>query len=313
MSRTVRAHTNIALIKYWGKKDDVNRIPFNSSVSLTLDAFYTDTTVHYDESLTQDVFILDGTVMEGIEAKRVFDFMNFLRGRYDLPFFARIVSNNHVPMAAGLASSASAFAALAKAATLDLDLDDQTVSRLARMGSGSACRSVYGNFAKWERGMDDASSYATPIDMKPWPEIRMIVCVLNDTKKPYSSSYAMKKTSDESVYFSAWVKQSEEDLIELEHALQNHDLKKLGMISQENALRMHASLLAIGMWYFEPETIEIMNRIRELQKEIPVYFTMDAGPNVKLITTDEYIDRVLDALTDVTTFVSTPGKGLSVL
>ncbi|AMC92734.1 diphosphomevalonate decarboxylase [Erysipelothrix larvae] len=313
MSKRVRAHTNIALIKYWGKKDKDLRLPYNSSLSLTLDGFYTETSVTYDDSLDHDVFYLDGVYQDQEEAQRVFSFMRFLRSRYDLPQKAKIESWNHVPMAAGLASSASAFAALAKAATLDLDLDDTTLTRLARMGSGSASRSIYGGFVKWEQGDDDQTSIAHPIDMNPWDDIRMIVCVLNSKQKRFSSSMAMDKTVEESVYYEGWVRQSERDLVNLENALKAHDIHTVGKISQENALRMHASLMAVGLWYFEPETLDIMNRIRDLQDSIPVYFTMDAGPNVKLITTQEYVDDVLKVLNGIEVHISKPGPGAYVV
>lgn len=291
-----KAHTNIALIKYWGKKDKALKIPHNSSISLTLDAFYTETEVIYDDSLTQDVFYLDGQLTDDKVAKRVRWFMDQLRERYTLPGYAYIYSENHVPKEAGLASSASAFAALASAATAHLDLDTKTLSRLARLGSGSASRSIYPDFVKWEQGNNDLDSFASPLDVDPWPDFRMVVCMVNDGLKPYPSSEAMDQTVEESVYYDAWVAQSHRDAVAMEAALKQHDIWRVGQLAQENALRMHASLMAINKWYFEPETIEIMNIIRDLQKEIPVFFTMDAGPNVKIVTLAQYIPQLLDAL-----------------
>lgn len=307
MSKTVRAHTNIALIKYWGKANKALKIPFNSSLSLTLDQFYTDTKVTYDESLTKDVFILDDVLVEDHIAKRVYWFMDQIRERYNISLFARIESWNHVPKEAGLASSASAFAALAKAATLDLGLDDKELSRLARLGSGSASRSIYGDFVRWNKGTNDEDSFAEPLDIPEWDDIRMVVCMVNDGPKPYLSSMAMDRTSDESVYYKAWVEQSQIDLEAMEIALEKHDIETVGSIAQGNALRMHASLLAVNMWYFEPETIRIMNVIRELQKTIPVYFTMDAGPNVKVLTTKDHVDTLIYALGEVETIVCSKG------
>lgn len=313
MTKTVRAHANIALIKYWGKDDEVNRIPSNSSLSLTLDAFYTDTKVTYQKDLKEDIFYLDGKEVSALDKKRVTQFMDYVRNRYDIHDYALIESFNHVPTAAGLASSASAFAALAKAATLHLNLDDVELSKLARYGSGSASRSIYGGFSIWHKGSSDASSYATAIEMDPWDDIVMIACILNESKKPFSSSEAMYKTSSESVYFEAWVKQSEKDIVAMTQHVKAHDIKQVGQLAQENALRMHASLLAVNRWYFEPETIRIMNLIRDLQKDIPVYFTMDAGPNVKLITTKPYVETVLSHLKDIKTITATQGKGTYVL
>lgn len=312
MSKTVRAHTNIALIKYWGKEDDALRIPSNPSLSLTLKEFYTDTSVKYDKNLSEDIFILDGQEVSGQEKKRVTNYMDLIRKRYGLKDYALIQSTNHVPKAAGLASSASAFAALAKAATLDLDLDDVEISRLARLGSGSASRSIYPGFVKWQKGSSDEDSHAVFID-DSWDDIIMIACMINQETKPFSSTEAMDRTSKESVYFDAWVKQSFKDINLMEKYVKDKDIRKVGLLAQENALRMHASLLAVNMWYFEPETIRILNLVRELQKEIPVYFTMDAGPNVKLITTKAYEKTVLEALECVETVVSSSGPGAYVL
>lgn len=314
MSKTVRAHTNIALIKYWGKKDKTLKTPTNSSISLTLDKFYTDTKVTYDPSLKSDEFYLDGTKVEDKVAKRVYAYMNVLREMVDIPSFARIESFNNVPKEAGLASSASAFAALAKAATLHLNLDDLTLSKLARLGSGSASRSIYGDFVRWDKGNSHDSSYAMPIQMDPWPEFTMIACLINEGVKPFGSGEAMDITSSSSPYFEAWTQSSEEDGHKLTEALIKHDIWTVGNIAQTNALKMHASLLAVNMWYFEPSTIEIMNSVRELQKEIPVFFTMDAGPNVKIITLDKHVQAVMDVLPKgIKTVVCHAGEGVKVL
>lgn len=312
MSKTVRAHANIALIKYWGKKDEVLRLPSNSSLSLTLDAFYTDTLVEYDESLTADVFILNGEVQNEASSKRVIEFMNLIRRRYNISKYAKVTSENHVPTGAGLASSASAYAALAKAATLELDLTDRELSSLARMGSGSASRSIYGGFVRWNMGTSDVTSYAEPI-AESWSEFTMIACMVNQEKKAFSSSEAMFDTSENSVYFDAWVEQSHKDIVMMEKYIEEKDIHKVGKLAQENALRMHASLLAVDKWYFEPKTIEIMNIVRELQNEIPVYFTMDAGPNVKILTLDKYTDQVLSKLGNIKTVIAHEGPGVCVL
>lgn len=312
MTKTVRANTNIALIKYWGKKDDTLRIPHNSSLSLTLDNLYTETKVTYNSKLKEDEFYLDGKRIQGDASYRVKEFMDYVRKTYSIKDHAVIESINHVPSAAGLASSASAFAALAKASTLHLNLDDEELSRLARMGSGSASRSIHGGFVEWQMGEDHMTSKAVPLQDSEWPEIRMIVCFVNEEKKPFSSSAAMKETAEKSVYFDAWVEQSHRDIETAKAHILNQDIVSLGKLIQANALRMHASLMAIDKWYFEPDTIEIMNRVRDLQKVIPVYFTMDAGPNVKLLTVEKYVDEVLEHFKDYKTLVSQTGEGISV-
>lgn len=311
--KKVRAHTNIALIKYWGKKNEEYKIPYNSSLSLTLDQFYTETSVEYKENLNADRLFIDEKEIVGKDLIRVQKYMDVIRNRYGINEYAIIRSENFVPSAAGLASSASAFAALAKASTLHLDLDDKEISRLARLGSGSASRSIYPGFAKWHRGTDHESSFAEPIEMESWDELRMLVCMVNDKKKPFLSSEAMKETVQKSAYYPSWVEQSEKDFIKAEEYIKNHDLDKLGPLIQENALRMHASLMAINKWYFEPDTIKIMNRVREMQQEIPVYFTMDAGPNVKLLTTKSHVDTIKEKLKEFEIIVCKAGKGIKVI
>lgn len=309
----VRAHTNIALIKYWGKKDQDLKVPYNSSLSLTLDAFYTETEVLYNENLKEDILYVNDEEITGQALVRVQKYMDYIRNTYGIKEFALIKSYNHVPSAAGLASSASAFAALAKASTLHLDLDDKELSRLARMGSGSASRSIYPGFVKWHKGSDHQSSYAQPLKMKAWDDIRMLVCIVNDKEKPFLSSSAMKETVETSAYYEAWVTQTEKDILLAQEYIQNHDINKLGPLIQENALRMHASLMAINKWYFEPETIEIMNTVRALQKSIPAYFTMDAGPNVKILTTKEHVEEIKNNLKSFEIIECKPGEGITVI
>lgn len=314
MSKIVRAHTNIALLKYWGKANSDLKIPHNSSISLTLNEFYTDTRVTYDDSLDRDVFYLDDEVVDDKVAKRVYQYMDRIRSMFDIKSYAKIESWNHVPKEAGLASSASAFAALAKAATLDFDLSNEELSKLARLGSGSASRSIYPGFVKWNRGSNHENSFAEPLDVSPWDDFRMIVCIINDQIKPYSSSTAMDITAKESPYYPAWVENTEKTADLIEEAIRNQDIWTLGKLAQTNALQMHASLMAVNMWYFEPKTLEIMNRLRDLQKEVPAFFTMDAGPNVKIMTTQEHVDTVLKSLPDgIETVVCRSGEGIKVL
>ena len=162
-SGKARAHTNIALIKYWGKADENLIIPMNNSLSVTLERFYTETRVTFDDSLTEDQLILNKEAVNAKESAKIQRYMDMIRKEADISTYALIESDNFVPTAAGLASSASAYAALAGACNeaLDLNLSDKDLSRLARRGSGSASRSIYGGFAEWEKGYDDK----TPIKL----------------------------------------------------------------------------------------------------------------------------------------------------
>ncbi|MBF9304739.1 diphosphomevalonate decarboxylase, partial [Staphylococcus epidermidis] len=165
-SGKARAHTNIALIKYWGKADENLIIPMNNSLSVTLERFYTETRVTFDDSLTEDQLILNKEAVNAKESAKIQRYMDMIRKEADISTYALIESDNFVPTAAGLASSASAYAALAGACNeaLDLNLSDKDLSRLARRGSGSASRSIYGGFAEWEKGYDDKTSYAHQIE-----------------------------------------------------------------------------------------------------------------------------------------------------
>ena len=179
---TARAHTNIALVKYWGKEDEELIIPQNNSLSLTLDHFYTDTTVQFDPDLTADQFTLNGQAQE---TTKITKFLDIIRQMASSQLFARVESTNHVPTMAGLASSASAYAALALAGSkaLGLDLSSKDLSRLARRGSGSACRSIYGGFVEWQKGDSDQTSYAVPlVENLDW-DLKMIAIVVNDKQK----------------------------------------------------------------------------------------------------------------------------------
>lgn len=283
---TARAHTNIALIKYWGKKDQDLIIPMNNSLSLTLDHFYTDTSVQFDHKLTHDVFILDGQVQNN---QNVVKFMDLIRQKAGIHKFAQINSINHVPSTAGLASSASAYAALAASASLasGMKLNHKELSRLARRGSGSASRSIYGGFVEWVKADNNGDSYALPIDEHPNWKIGMLVAMINPNKKKISSRKGMQIVTETSPFYSAWVNSIDEDLSTIKTAIQEHDFNTLGQVAESNALRMHALNLSARPHfnYFEPLSLEIMNAVEKLRDNdgIPCYYTLDAGPNVKIL------------------------------
>lgn len=314
---TARAHTNIALIKYWGKKDINLIIPQNSSLSLTLDHFYTDTTVKFDEALTHDTFTLNGQPTENQKVNR---FMDLVRNLAGIQSFAQINSINHVPSAAGLASSASAFAALAAAASkaAGLDLTRKELSRLARRGSGSASRSIYGGFVEWRQGTDDQTSYAVPIEENlDWP-IGMLVGVVNSDQKKIPSRVGMQTAVETSPYYQGWLQSTAEDLKLIKGAIQKRDFQKMGEITESNALKMHALNLSAHPHfnYFKPTSLAIMQEVERIRKEehIPCYYTLDAGPNVKILcmqTDAPAIQQILTSKFDQVKFeFAKPGKGV---
>lgn len=295
---TARAHTNIALIKYWGKKDQELIIPMNNSLSLTLDHFYTDTTVQFDENLTADQFYLNG---QAVADEKVSRFMDLVRQKAGITTFAYINSTNHVPTKAGLASSASAFAALALAASkaAGLDLTKQELSKLARRGSGSASRSIYGGLVEWQAGTNDDDSYAVPLMPDLDWDLRMIAIVLDDQEKKIASRSGMQTVVETSPFYDAWISSTMADLEKIKPAIANKDIKTVGEIAESNAMRMHAlNMTATPHFsYIEKASLDAMAAVETLRAQgIPCYYTMDAGPNVKVICEGKDTEAIMTHL-----------------
>ena len=322
---TASANTNIALIKYWGKADESLMIPTTSSLSLTLDETWTTTTVSFDGGNGDaDAVRINGSAPGGTALARVTRFLDLVRERSGVTQRASVTSTSTVPLAAGLASSAAGFAALAAAASraAGMDLDGRALSRLARRGSGSAARSVFGGLVLWNAGEDDATSYAEPIeepagdtasDLDP----AMVVVVLSDGRKTISSTRAMKQTMTASPLYPAWVEASREDLRAALEAVRSGDLARLGEVAEANALGMHASMMAArpAIMYWLPRTIEALHAIRALRQDgLPAWATIDAGPNVKVLTRGSDAERVASTLREripgVAVSVRRPGAGV---
>ncbi|MBO0472397.1 diphosphomevalonate decarboxylase [Enterococcus sp. DIV0840] len=284
-----RAYTNIALIKYWGKKDERLILPMNNSLSLTLDAFYTETSVYFDETLTEDSFFLDGKKQDLKQTAKISKFLDLVRQQQNLSLFAKVDSQNFVPTAAGLASSASGLAALAGACSeaLNLQLTETELSRLARRGSGSACRSIFGGFSEWQKGESDQTSFAQIIPSDQWEdELAMLFVLVDDGVKDISSRDGMKRTVETSSFYFGWLENVEADLATAKEAITEKDFNKLGQVTEANGLRMHGTTLAAvpPFTYWSPESLKVMQLVRSArQVGLPCYFTMDAGPNVKIL------------------------------
>jgi diphosphomevalonate decarboxylase len=305
-SATAVAHANIALAKYWGKRDEVLAIPATSSLSLTLDAFRTTTTVTLGEldSGSADVATLDGTPMTGDGLARVQRFLDLVRAMAGSDVPASVVSTATVPTGAGLASSASGFAALAgaAAAAYGLDLDPRALSRLARRGSGSASRSVFGGLVVWHAGTDDLTSYAEPVaGGEPGGALdpAMAVVVLDSGVKSVSSRVAMRRTVETSPFFPGWVESTEQDVAAMLEIIAAGDLAALGELAESNALRMHATMLGARppVRYWTGRTMAVLDQVQALRADgLPCWATMDAGPNVKVLCAGSDLERVAAAL-----------------
>ncbi|WP_233840843.1 diphosphomevalonate decarboxylase [Dyella sp. 2HG41-7] len=300
-----QAQPNIALIKYWGKRDTALNLPVVGSISITLESLWTRTDVRFVPGQKHDRVSLNGR-SDDAESKRITACLNLLRTRAGVDYGADVASRNNFPTAAGLASSASGFAALVHAGTralgLDLNLTEQ--SELARRCSGSAARSLFGGYVEWAHGKlaDGSDSIAQPLlDASAWP-LRVAVAITSTAAKQVGSTEGMRRTAETSPYQSAWIDTQEADLSVARDAIRAHDFDALARISEYSCLKMHALALAAqpGLLYWNGATVECMHRVRALRQQgVPVFFTVDAGPQLKAVCAPSAIEQVKAALRDV--------------
>lgn len=316
---TFRAGSNIAFIKYWGVADATINLPTNDSISMTLADAYTTTTVAWDRDrrLQADEITLDGSRLDQRAAQRLVRHLDRLRTLAGVDYRAQIVSQNNFPMASGIASSASGFAALTVAGcrALCLDLDNTQLSALARLGSGSASRSLFGGFVEWERGHDHASSVARQLYPPEHWALYDIVAVVSRAAKHVSSEGGHQLAATSPLQTSRLASLTTA-LPAVREALAGRDLVRLGPIIEQDALVMHAVMMTSTprLLYWQPATLEILQAVDQWRaEELAVYFTIDAGPNVHLICEASAVADVqkrLQALPSVQSMiVSKPGPG----
>ena len=320
MQATVRARSNIALVKYWGKADPVLNTPAVGSISITLDALWTDTSIRFDGSLEHDEFVLDGKRRPD-QLGRVSGCLDLVRSIAGTDLRAEVTSANNFPTGAGLASSASGFAALvgAAAAALGLDLGERELSILARRGSGSAARSIFGGFVEMYRGeaADGSDSYAEPLaPPESWP-LEVLVAITATAEKAVGSGAGMTRSAESSPYYAAWVGTHPADLDAARQAIARHDFDRLAAVSEASCLKMHAAAMSTTppLLYWNGATVDCINRIRQLRADgMPVFFTVDAGPQVKAVclpTATAALQRELAAVPGVRDIIVTGlGPGL---
>ncbi len=323
MKATAHAHPNIALIKYWGKRDQKLFLPHTPSLSMTLSSLTAVTTAEFSASLAADTVMLDGRPVEGAALERFSAHLDRIRALAGISLRARVVSANDFPTAAGLASSAAGGAALTAALcrAAGLDLSPHEMSALARRFSGSACRSVEGGFCQWNRGerTDGSDSFAVQVfPAGHWPELRMVVTVVSAAQKEVSSRAGMQHSVETSPFFEAWVRQVDADLAEALSALERRDLRALGSIAETNACRMHAVALGAHppVLYMKPVTLDVISRVHALRAQgIEAWFTLDAGPNPVVLCLAADAPRVAAALEEIPgvqkTVTAGPGEGVT--
>jgi diphosphomevalonate decarboxylase len=269
MQATAVAHPNIALIKYWGKSDVERNIPAVGSLSITLDGLTTTTSVLFDSDLEEDEFFLGGRAAPGM-AGRVTGCLDLLRGRVGIQTRASVESYNDFPTAAGLASSASGFAALVTAAdaALDAAIPRVELADIARRASGSAARSLFGGVVELRLTPDGLRPTETQQLLGPsgWP-LRVAVAVTETSPKEIGSTEGMVRTERTSPYYASWVDSSEKDLAEARGAVERLDFEALADVSESSSLKMHAVMLSArpGLVYWNGATVACIRRVRELR------------------------------------------------
>ncbi len=323
LQASAQAQPNIALVKYWGKRDDVLNLPAAGSLSITLDALHTRTSVRFDPALERDDIALNGR-RDDAHGRRVGAFLDLFRARAGIAMRARVASDNDFPTGAGLASSAAGFAALAVAAdrALDLRMPARQLSVLARRGSGSAARSIFGGFVEMHAGVrdDGEDAHAAPLlAAREWP-LKVVIAITTRAPKSTGSRAGMELSRRSSPFYRDWIAAVAGDLATARAAVRARDFGKLAAVSEASCLSMHAVMLSTrpGLIYWNGATVECLHRVRALREHegTGVFFTVDAGPQVKAVCLPEHAARVADALRGVAgveeVLVSGLGEGAQV-
>lgn len=296
MEATAAAGPNIAFVKYWGNRDDRLRLPANGSISLTLEPLQTRVRVLFNANLSADQVVIQGAPASSPTARRVTDHLDLVREIAELHLPALVETDSNFPQGAGLASSAAAFAALtvAAAAAAGLQADPRTLSRLARRGSGSACRSLFGGYVEWHAGQDDASSFAEPIaPPEHWHLIDLIAIVSAEPKAVGSTTgHTLAATSP---LQAARLADTPHRLAECRQAILERDFDRLAFIAEHDSNLMHAIMMTSTppLLYWAPATITLMRAVQKARQQgTPVFYTIDAGPNVHCLCPADCADAV---------------------
>lgn len=322
---SVFAPTNIALIKYWGKRDSQLNLPFTGSFSMTLSDLGTETQI---QNAQADHFFLNDIEFfsDSSEFKRVFQVVDHFRKRFDLSEKLEIVSTNNFPTAAGLASSASGMAALVFGLNefFGLNLSKKEMSIIARQGSGSASRSFWGGFVRWNKGTekDGGDSFAEQLfDERHFRELRMIVNVVSSEKKAVSSREAMQGTVQTSELYQKWVEENDVMVEKAVEFVEKKDFLSLGKIVEENALFMHETMRNAKppVDFLKKESWEIIDLVQKMRisGEAQGFVTMDAGPQVKILCLENDVKIFQERLSEFDfieeQFICSVGSGPRVL
>lgn len=293
---TARAFANIALIKYWGDQDPCLRLPANGSISMNLEGLFTRTRVSFEAGLEADELTINGEAVRGGGLERVQIILDAVREAAGLGLAARVESFNNFPTGAGIASSASAFAALALAASAaaGLGLSEAALSRLARLGSGSACRSIPGGFVEWQVGERDEESYAFSLAGPEHWDLADCIAVISTAHKAIGSSqgHALAETSP---IQARRVEDAPRRLGICRRAILERDFAALAEVAEVDSNLMHAVMMTSSprLLYWQPATVAVMQAVSAWRREgTPAFYTVDAGPNVHVLCPAAFAEEV---------------------
>lgn len=299
MKATALAYSNIAFIKYWGKSDLQLRLPLNSSISMNLSNLQTTTTVEFSLELKNDDIAIDGKKNAKAQ-QRIIAHLDRFRKLANTNEFSKVVSVNNFPSSTGLSSSASGFAALTLAAAnaLSLNLPEKELSVLARLGSGSASRSIPRGFVEWIKGENQDSSYAYSLfPENHWNIVDIVVIVSNDKKQtPTSAAQNFVFTSP---FINARLDRIDKKIKELKNIISEKNFENFGELIESESLEFHAIIMTQNpsFIYLYPETLNLMHAVRKWRQDgLPVYFTINTGHNIHLICEQKNKDNVLRKL-----------------
>lgn len=306
MSVTAIAHPNIALIKYWGKQAGEGNLPATPSVSITLDDLASTTRLSSSPDEADHIVLNGETAID----PKITACLTMLRAEFEIAPLS-IESTNNFPTAAGLASSASGFAALITAvdAFSGLQLSDAQRAVYARRASGSAARSIYGGFAS----LGPPDWVARPVlPADAWP-LKVVIAITDESRKSISSSLGMKTSEATSPYYGPWVSSTAEDYEAALAAITEQDFERLAELSESSCLKMHGVMQSSQppMIYWRPATLSCIHAVREMRAGgLPVFFTIDAGPQVKAVCLPEAVPAVERELASIPGVLSTRTVGL---
>ncbi len=298
---TARAHANIAFIKYWGNYDEALRLPENSSLSMNLEGLYTETTVIWDDEVSGDSLELNGQTQTGVALERVVKHLDHLRKRVSgVQGYAHVKSHNNFPMGAGIASSASSFAALTIAAisAAGANVPEYELSSLARLGSGSASRSIPTGFVEWFKGNSHETSFATSIAPPDHWDLVDVIVVVSDTHKKVGSTEGHQSAHTSDLQQGRLLHVSDR-LQACKEALLNKDFASFASVVEEDSNLMHSVMMTSRppLFYWLPASLEIIREVRIWRAEgLQVCYTLDAGPNVHCICIREDVPNVIERL-----------------